>query len=91
MVPTIQVRRTSVIALACALVGGTLAFSVFYAAFSRMHVVEDFMATDTGTGYALTRMFPQEKILLGAAAILVLFAFLVWLAGLLRDRSNGSK
>lgn len=90
MAPTIHVRRTSLIALACALVGGTLAFGVIYAAFSRFHIVEDFMATDTGTGYALTRMFPQEKILLAGAALLVVFAILVWLVGLLRDRSNHS-
>ncbi len=81
----VRVRRTSIIALACALVGGTLAFGIFFAAFSRLHVVEDYIATDSGTGYALTRLFPQERILLLVAGLLVLFGSLVWLAGVLSE------
>ncbi len=91
MTMRVQIRWTSVIALACSLVGATLAFGIFFATFSRTHVVEDYMSIDSGTGYALTRMFPQERMLLATAGLLVLLALLVWIAGLVVEWRNRSK
>src|SRR4051812_4258973 len=67
------IKRTYLWAAALLTAGTTLALAIVLSRFSRFHVVEDYLPTDSGVGLALVRVFPQEQnLLLVAAALAVL-------------------
>ncbi len=65
------IKRTYLGAAVLLTAGATLALAMVFSRFSRFHVVEDYLPTDSGVGLALVRLFPQEQYMLLVGAVLV--------------------